>query len=96
MNRARRPYTWLTAPVRVSSRLSCGCTFKPSEPLPAAEAMALPGRAVICDVHDEYAVVVRVTTRLVDTAEVLRDLLLPLTEDELIAECVAGDQAGIR
>jgi hypothetical protein len=51
--------------VRVSARLSCGCTAPPhSEPVPVMDAIG-PGFVVICRYHDEYALVTRVTHHLV-------------------------------
>jgi hypothetical protein len=81
------------APVRVSSTLSCGHSYRPSEPIPAIEAASLPGTVVICDEHDEFAVVTRVTTRLVATPPVLEALLLAADVDPASARYVAVDQS---
>lgn len=57
--------------VRVSLGLSCGCHVAPAaDDVPSWEATG-PGFVVICHRHDEYALVTRVTHRLVvdrDTA----------------------------
>jgi hypothetical protein len=82
-----------SAPVRISSTLSCGHSFRPSEPVPAIEAATLPGTVVICEEHDEYAVVTRVTTRLDATPEVLESLLLAADVDPMSARYVAEDQS---
>lgn len=63
-------------PVRVSGRLSCGCRFRPSKPLPMIEAQSTPGTVVICDKHDEFAVVVRVSTALANPREAIEFLLV--------------------
>lgn len=81
------------APVRVSLHLSCGCTYRPSAPMPNRDAAAHPGTVTICDTHDEWAVVVRVTTRLVDTPEVLTGLLRAAGVDQVSAEAIASEQA---
>jgi hypothetical protein len=52
--------------VTVSMRLSCGCTTPPSEPLPVVDARTRPGGVVICDRCDDYTVVTRTTTRMVE------------------------------
>lgn len=63
-------------PVRVSGKLSCGCRFRPSKPMPMKEAQSEPGTVVICDKHDEFAIVVRVSTTLVNPREAIEFLLV--------------------
>lgn len=58
-----------------SATLSCGCRLPPSGPIPLHEA-AGPGRVVICDVHEEYAIIVRATHRLVVDRETASSLLV--------------------
>lgn len=89
--------TWaeavLRTEMRVSVALSCGCSTRVSAPMPAREAPAAPGSVVICDVHDEWAVVTRVTTRLVATPEVLRRLLVAAGVPDHDADYVADAHA---
>lgn len=80
-------------PVRVSYTLSCGHRGGPGEIVEASEANWMPGSVVICDAHDEFAVVTRVTIRLVATREVLFRLLVAHGIDEVTAEALAEDQA---
>jgi hypothetical protein len=80
--------------VQVSGRLSCGCRFRKSKPMPATEANSVPGTVTICDRHDEFAVVTRVSTYLVGG----QDALVRRFEDAGVleghfAEAVASEQS---
>lgn len=78
--------------VRVSATLSCGCYVPPTgEPVPATDATG-PGFVVICRYHDEYAIVVKATHRLVvDQASATR-WLVEAGVDGGTAASVAADQ----
>lgn len=80
--------------VRVSLRLSCGCTRSPSAPFPQGDAGGV-GQAVICDSHQEFAVVTRHTRYLADTSErALSDLLMDIVDDDRdVADSIASEQA---
>lgn len=80
--------------VALSFGYSCGCADGPSEPIPLRDAnTAGVARAIICDTHDEYAVVTRVTTRLVaDETTLKRILAASGIGDDLDVSYVAGDQ----
>jgi hypothetical protein len=62
--------------VTVSYGFTCGCTQKPSRPVPLYEASLHPGQVITCAKHQEFAVCNRVTTRLVHDPELLRWLLV--------------------
>lgn len=84
---------WLEAPVRLSFALSCGCRRGKTEPIPAIDANTLPGRVVICDSCQEFAVVTRVSVYLADASAKTLEALLreggiddPLTAAQIAAE----------
>lgn len=80
--------------VRLSFGFSCGCTQPAGEPVPLSEANVYGvARARICDYHQEYAVVTRVTTRLAADEDTLLRVLLAADIDPLTAENVAGEQS---
>lgn len=79
--------------VRLSFGFSCGCSQPAGEPVPLAEANTHGvARAHICDRHEEYAVVTRVTVRLVGDEDTLLRVLLAADVDPLTAENVAAEQ----
>lgn len=79
--------------VTVAFGFSCGCTQAPSEPVPLKEANVYGiARAHICDRHNEFAVVTRVTTRLVADADTIYRVLVAADIQPHDAEYVAGDQ----
>lgn len=87
--------TRMAALVRVSFGYSCGCTTLPGEPTPHREVNPhAVGGAIICDYHDEYAVVVRETVQLVDDEATLRRILIAADVDPDSAAYVAADQNG--
>lgn len=74
-----------------SALLSCGCRVPPEGPVPIYEANG-PGDVVICGRCDEYAIVVRVTQRLLIDRQTAASWLAygaqvdPVTADALAAE----------
>lgn len=78
--------------VRWSASMSCGHRLNPAETVPMWEANG-PGDVVICTVCDEYAIVTRVTQRLVidrDTAATMFAVGAQVDEDT--AAALAADQ----
>jgi hypothetical protein len=57
------PLTWLSVPLSVSLGWSCGCTTRPKGGLTNSTAVR-PGVVRICDAHNEWSVLTRVTARL--------------------------------
>lgn len=95
--------------VQLSFGYSCGCTDSSGEPIPLGEAnTAGVARAIICDRHDEYAVIIRVTTRLVADEATLKRVLLAAdvgdrevdgenyTVDSIAAEQCDANRAKVR
>lgn len=81
--------------VQVSVGLSCGCNLRKSSAFPQIEAAGV-GQTVICDRHQEYAVVIRHTRYLADQSERALSLLLRHLfdeGDEFHADAIASDQA---
>jgi hypothetical protein len=79
-------------PVMWSASLSCGCRIPPAGPVPLYEANG-PGEVVICGGCDEYAIVVRVTHRLVlDRATATNWLAIGGQMDRDSAEAIAVEQ----
>lgn len=78
----------------VSLAYSCGCTEPASEPIPVHEINPLAvGTPIICDRHQEYAVTVRSTIRLVPDVATLKRLLVAGDVEPDVADYVARDQA---
>lgn len=81
-----------TQRVMWSALLSCRCRVPPVGPVPLHEANG-PGDVVICDRCDEYAIVVRVTHRLViDRATAAKWLAEGGQLDAVDAEAIATEQ----
>jgi hypothetical protein len=78
---------------RISYGLSCGCNVAKSNPVKHLEANLIPGGVVICDRHDEYAVVIRVSAYLDDIRGATVRLLQANDVDRTTAECIAAEQA---
>lgn len=79
--------------VTVSFGYSCGCSDTPSEPIPLREANTYAvGRTIICDTHNEYAVVTRSTVRLIADEPTMLRILRSADVDPLSARHVARDQ----
>lgn len=89
-----RPAHW-DEMVRLSFKLSCGCTQRKSELVKAIDAASIPGHAVVCETHQEFAIVVRISTYLEYDAEVLERLLLAGGVEADVAGYVARDQARV-
>lgn len=84
------PYMRVRAVVSVG--LSCGCAWPArKEPILAREAI-WPGRVVLCGVHDDYAVINRVTSRLAATRAELIELLTAEDIDRITAEALVSEQ----
>ena len=78
--------------VRISCRYSCGCTQSKGELVPNIDANLMPGSVVICEAHQEYAVVTRVSSYLEVNKDVFKRLLEANGIDPDTAEYVAVDQ----
>lgn len=92
----RRQYAEQFSPrtlVTISFSYTCGCHTEPSEPIPLSDANVYPARAVICDEHDEYAVVCGVDVRLVADETTLLRILRAADIDPGSAAYVAADQS---
>lgn len=78
--------------VTVTARYTCGCVQPTSEPIPISEANVYPGRAGICDEHDEFVVVSGVDVALVADETTMLRILLAADIDPRSAGYVAADQ----
>jgi hypothetical protein len=81
------------ARVRLTWVLSCGHIGGTSEPIPAKDAFTWPGGIVVCEVDDDYAVVVECRVRLVADPETVRQLAHAHGADEDLADSIAIDHA---